>query len=174
MSRYDWMSDARCAQVDPDLWHQDGRGDNYAAAKRICQRCPVRPQCEAYTDRLDADANAGRHGMWAARTKSQREARHANAERQARQAAILRLIERGGMEPAEIADHVGCSERTVWRVLANRREQTAQGGGRGASAAAGRRAVNAGSGPSMLTAVGALPGSWPTPRPSASLQPSDA
>jgi WhiB family redox-sensing transcriptional regulator len=125
VSRYDWMADARCAQVDPDLWHQDGSGDNYAAAKRICQRCPVRPQCEAYTDRLDADTHS-RHGMWAARTKSQREAARARAGREARHAAILRLIERGGMETHEIAEHVGCSERTVWRALANHRDQTTQ------------------------------------------------
>lgn len=125
MSRYDWMAEARCAQTDPDLWHQDGRGDNYAAAKRICQRCPVRPQCEAYTDRLDADAATvnGRYGMWAGRTKSQRERRLVNAEREGRRAAILRLIERGGMEPQEIADHVGCDVRTVFRIKKQHREQ---------------------------------------------------
>ncbi len=125
MSRYDWMADARCAQVDPDLWHPDN-GSTYTTAKQICSACPVRPQCEAHTDRLDADAAVnGRHGMWAARTKSQRERRQANAEREARQAAVLRLIERGGMEPQEIADHVGCDVRTVFRVKKQHREQTA-------------------------------------------------
>ena len=124
MSRYDWMAEARCAQVDPDLWHAES-GSNYTQAKRICERCPVRPQCEAHTDRLDADAAAanGRYGMWAGRTKSQRERRLANAEREERRAAILRLVARGGMEPQEIADHVGCDVRTVFRVKKQHREQ---------------------------------------------------
>jgi hypothetical protein len=114
MSRYDWMADARCAQVDPGLWHSD-LGANYTAAKRICAGCPVQRECADHTARLDTDTHS-RHGMWAGQTKKQREAKRAHAEREARRTAIVRLIERGGMDAVQIADHVGCSERTVWRV----------------------------------------------------------
>lgn len=123
MSRYDWMADARCAQTDPDLWHQE-TGGNYTTAKRICRTCPVQRQCKEHTARLDADTAAGgKYGLWAAQTKSQRETSRVNAEREARRAAIVRLIERGGMNPQEIADHVGCDARTVFRVQKAHREQ---------------------------------------------------
>ncbi|MEU7416754.1 WhiB family transcriptional regulator [Streptomyces antibioticus] len=123
MSRYDWMADARCAQTDPGLWHSDD-GANYTEAKRICARCPVRAQCAAHTARLDLEVTAhDKHGLWAGQTKSQREAGRANAEREERTAAILRLLKRGGMEPEEIAALVGCSPRTVWRVQKAHREQ---------------------------------------------------
>lgn len=123
MSRYDWMADAACAQTDPGLWHQD-TGGNYATAKRICRSCPVQPQCQAHTARLDADtADSGKHGMWAGQSKSQRETSRVNAERMERHAAILRLSERGGMDAQAIADHVGCAVRTVWRVQKAHRKQ---------------------------------------------------
>lgn len=123
MSRYDWMEQARCAQIDPSLWHVDDGGTNYTTARRICNTCPVQRQCADHTARLDAD-HAGRHGMWAGQTKKQREAKRAHAERQARHDAVVRLIERGGMDADEIATQVGCSARTVWRILADRRGQT--------------------------------------------------
>ncbi|MEH0417885.1 WhiB family transcriptional regulator [Streptomyces sp. B21-083] len=122
MSRYDWMTDASCAQVDPDLWH-DGR---YAAAQRICLGCPVRPQCESHTDRLDADSDVyGQHGMWAARTRKQRTT--GGGRRPAyNHDVIVRLVERGGMDDHEIANHIGCDVRTVWRAKKNHRDQQAQ------------------------------------------------
>lgn len=122
MSRYDWMADARCAQVDPGLWHADS-GSNYTEAARICASCPVKRQCEAHTARLDADGAYGKHGMWAAQTKSQRERARVNAERQERHAAIVRLLQRGGMELQDIANHVGVDVRTVFRVQKAHREQ---------------------------------------------------
>lgn len=121
MSRYDWMADARCAQADPDLWHADS-GANYTEAKRICRGCPVQRQCADHTARLDTD-NAGRHGMWAGQTHKQRETARAHAERQERHASIVRLLERGGMELQDIADHVGVDVRTVFRVQKAHREQ---------------------------------------------------
>lgn len=124
MSRYDWMADARCAQTDPDLWHADN-GVNYASAERICAGCPVRSQCEAHTDRLDSDTDGGygRHGMWAGRLKKDREGRPRDSKRVERDTEILHLIKRGGMDAVEIADQVGCSARTVWRVQKAYREQ---------------------------------------------------
>ena len=121
MSRYDWMADALCAQTDPDLFHQD-TGATYTEAKRICLACPVQTECGAHTDRLDSDPDAyGRHGLWAARTRRDRQGndpQHAYDHER-----IIRLTERGGMNAYEIAEHVGCDVRTIWRVTKAHREQ---------------------------------------------------
>jgi WhiB family redox-sensing transcriptional regulator len=124
VSRYDWMADALCAQTDANLWHAE-KGANYTTAKRICNRCPVQPQCVDHTARLDA-GTPGRHGVWAAQTHSQRKAAQGDVERRARQArdeVIVRLLERGGMDPEEIAAHVGVNVRTVSRIKKIHREQ---------------------------------------------------
>ncbi len=122
MSRYDWMADALCAQTDPDLFHQD-TGADYRTAKRICNNCPVQQQCEAHTDRLDADdAGYGKHGLWASRTRRQRKTSSGRHPLYSRD-NIIRLVERGGMNAYEIADHIGCDVRTVWRVTKAHREQ---------------------------------------------------
>lgn len=122
MSRYDWMDSARCAQSDPDLWHPEA-GGTYFAAKKICAGCPVRTECEEHTARLDAESDViDRHGMWAARTRRQRDTAHANAARQAQHALIERLLERGGTDADAIAAQVGCSSRTVLRVQKALRE----------------------------------------------------
>ena len=39
-----WKDDGLCAQIDPELWFPE-KGHNAAQARRICFRCPVRPQC---------------------------------------------------------------------------------------------------------------------------------
>lgn len=122
MSRYDWMAAALCAQIDPRLFHSEGSG-GYAKARQICARCPVQPECADHITRLDAEA-PDRHGMWAGRTRGQRAAAQANAARQVLHTTVVRLLERGGMLPREIAAQVGCSERTVLRIQKTRREQT--------------------------------------------------
>lgn len=122
-TRYEWMDDARCARADPDLWHPE-TGGHYHTAKRICAGCPVRLECEEHAARLDAEADIiHRHGMWAARTRSQRNAAGANASRHAQHAVIANLLERGGMDAHEIAAQAGCSSRTVLRVQKALREQ---------------------------------------------------
>lgn len=65
MSRYDWMADARCAQIDPDLWTADRPGNTYGDARLVCGRCPVRPECDAHADTLAGQADISLHGMWA-------------------------------------------------------------------------------------------------------------
>ena len=122
MSRYDWMADALCAER-PGMFHQD-LGANYSTAQRICAACPVRPQCEAHTERLEAACGVqDQHGMWAGRTRKQRTASRVRTAREERRIEARRLIERGGMTVQEIADHVGVTERTVWRVQKAHREQ---------------------------------------------------
>lgn len=72
MSRYDWMADARCAQIDPDLWTADRPGNTYRDARPICERCPVRRECEAHADTLAGQADISLHGMWAGLPPRQR------------------------------------------------------------------------------------------------------
>lgn len=123
MSRYDWMEDARCAQVDPDLWHVE-LGDRYTQAARICTHCPVKRQCADHAARVEGDTSKReRHGLWAGQSPRQRLAASERQNRNERHEAILRLAARGGMDAHQIAATVGCDVRTVWRVLAARREQ---------------------------------------------------
>jgi len=42
-----WVEAALCAQTDPDLFHPVKGGSN-RAAKAVCARCDVRPDCLAY------------------------------------------------------------------------------------------------------------------------------
>lgn len=123
MRDLDWMADARCAQANPDLWHHDAGNGTYSEAARICRRCPVQRECADFAASIESDANKkDRHGLWAGETKGERAARSRRRAREARHEAILRLIERGGMNADQIAEHVGVAVRTVYRIKA-RREQ---------------------------------------------------
>lgn len=122
MSRYDWMGAALCADR-PGLFHQE-LGANYITARRICAACPVRPQCEAHTERLEAACDIqDQHGVWAGRTRRQRTTIRVRNARQERRAEALRLIERGGMKAQEVADLVDIDVRTVFRIQKAHREQ---------------------------------------------------
>lgn len=124
MSRYDWMEDARCAQVDPDLWHPDGSGNRRKEALQICLSCPVQRQCADHTARLEGDVSKrDRHGMWAGQGPTERLAHSGHVTRESKHDAILRLEARGGMDAYEIAEFVGVDVRTVWRTLQKNREQ---------------------------------------------------
>ncbi len=83
MSRYDWMADARCAQVDPDLWTADRPGDTYRDARLVCQRCPVKRQCDAHAQHLRSQPDIALHGMWAEQTPRQQTTNHPDTERAA-------------------------------------------------------------------------------------------
>lgn len=124
MSRYDWMEDARCAQIDPDLWHAEGSGSTYSDALQICRRCPVQRQCADHSTRLEGDASKrDRHGLWAGASPRERLTRSEHQTRETSHEVILRLVDRGGMDAQQIADHVGVDVRTVWRVTKKHREQ---------------------------------------------------
>ncbi len=47
MAGRSWRLDARCAEVDPELFFPEP-GAPTAPAKRICAGCPVRVECLAY------------------------------------------------------------------------------------------------------------------------------
>ncbi|MFF8716205.1 WhiB family transcriptional regulator [Streptomyces sp. NPDC015184] len=119
--KYEWMDQALCAQVDPDLWFPGGAGSGSHKAKKVCEVCPVSAECGGYADLLEGDGSNGRrHGMWGGRSAQQRtKPRPRDA---ARDAAIVRLTDRG-ISPAEIAERLDISDRTVARVIAAHREQ---------------------------------------------------
>lgn len=73
MSRnLDWMASALCAQADPDAFFPEP-GRSTRPAKKVCERCPVRPECEAHVQRLEGTAGiALRHGTWAAQVPAAR------------------------------------------------------------------------------------------------------
>ena len=77
----DWRLDALCAQVDTELFYPDGRGGNFAAAKRICRSCPVAATC---LEVALATPPTDDWGIWAATSPRQRReirrARNAAAE----------------------------------------------------------------------------------------------
>jgi WhiB family redox-sensing transcriptional regulator len=53
-----WKAEGLCAQTDPDAFYPE-KGESTGPAKRICQACPVRPECLA-----DALARGERFGVW--------------------------------------------------------------------------------------------------------------
>jgi WhiB family transcriptional regulator, redox-sensing transcriptional regulator len=69
-----WQDRAACKGHQPDLWYPDGmQGQNdayrYAAARVVCDTCPVKADCLAH-----AIANDERHGMWGGLTPTERKA----------------------------------------------------------------------------------------------------
>lgn len=126
MSRYDWMEEAACAQIDPDLWHAN-LGNSYGTAARICRDCPVQRECADHAARLEGDASKrDRHGLWAGQSPRKRVTASERQTRNTRHETILRLAKRPGMDAQQIADTVGCDVRTVWRVTKKRRDQMGQ------------------------------------------------
>ncbi len=63
----DWMSDALCAQTDPEAFFPERGHATARAAKRICAACPVITACRQY-----AVANNLQHGVWGGTTERER------------------------------------------------------------------------------------------------------
>lgn len=68
VNRSEWVEDALCAQVDPELWYSE-KGGSTREAKRICKQCPVRVQCLE-----EAMAAGDRHGIWGGLSERERAA----------------------------------------------------------------------------------------------------
>ena len=59
----DWMAQALCAEIDPDLWYPDpGDAATARAAVAVCGVCPVRAECLDYA--MATETQGGRHGVW--------------------------------------------------------------------------------------------------------------
>ena len=61
-----WVSDALCAQTDPEAFFPE-KGGSTKDAKRICQMCPVRQECLQY-----AMENDERFGIWGGLSERER------------------------------------------------------------------------------------------------------
>lgn len=116
MSRYDWMGDALCAQTDPDLWHPESAGGGYANAEAVCGECPVRRQCADHATNLEgAISHPYRHGMWAGKAPR---GRAGVGRSEPDHDAEVRRFTSLGLSAREIADRLGCTQRTVVRARA--------------------------------------------------------
>lgn len=73
-----WMLDASCAEVGIDLFFGD-KGENYKAAKRVCDGCPVISQCLDWGLRVDRETHGERYGVFGGLTPTQRERHEAGA-----------------------------------------------------------------------------------------------
>ncbi|MTD58756.1 transcription factor WhiB [Amycolatopsis sp. RM579] len=118
-----WHDDAACVGTDPDSFYpEQGPGItlDVAAAKRVCLRCPVRPNCLAY-----AIAHDERHGIWGGLTPQERR-RHKAKTGPRRQDAEIGRLTRAGKSAREIACALAVTPRTVVRARARlRREEVA-------------------------------------------------
>lgn len=124
-----WMDDALCAQGAPDLWFADG--GRRAEARKLCARCPVKEPCGSRISDLEMDqhdrSRYGTFGSGGGRARAVARAgtrtRPGGGERPERNARIVRLS-KDGWDAGSIADDVGCTERTVYRVLRRAREES--------------------------------------------------
>lgn len=116
MKSLEWMSDALCAQVGPDLFFPEGPGNTVRAAKKVCAACPVKPQCDDHARRLEGDTGVAlRHGAWGGKSPRERAKEGGEPASTERDQAIIRLTGRG-MRPSEIAEQLDVGIRTVGRV----------------------------------------------------------
>jgi WhiB family redox-sensing transcriptional regulator len=67
MSQLQWMDDALCREIGPELFFLEDSGVPYEARK-VCALCPVQDECLRFA--LTADVE----GIWAGTTPSQRRA----------------------------------------------------------------------------------------------------
>lgn len=68
---------ALCAETDPDAFFPV-RGGSTRAAKRVCARCPIRPECLSW-----ALATGERYGVWGGLSERERQRLRPRAARPA-------------------------------------------------------------------------------------------
>ena len=122
VTRAEWMESAACKGKDVDLFFS-GPGMLPVEALRLCQSCPVRVDCLNYAVDNHID-----HGMWGGLSARERRVRcqytpiKTNTQlfsSEQRQRIVARFL--FGLSTLEIAEELGCSRRTVSRVLARER-----------------------------------------------------
>ena len=64
----EWMTRARCAETDPELFYP-AKGETSTAARLICAKCEVVAQCLAYA----LDGGEG-YGVWGGTNPAERRA----------------------------------------------------------------------------------------------------
>lgn len=63
----DWVDQAVCRSIDPELWFPEKGGSTHAA-RRVCVTCPVQRQCLKYSFDIRAE-----FGIWGGMPASHRE-----------------------------------------------------------------------------------------------------
>lgn len=82
----DWAADAACTGMDTDLFFPDSSGATAAAAKAVCERCPVRADCLAFALDDEGDiAHVSRYGIWGGLTPYARSRAAATPDRTVRE-----------------------------------------------------------------------------------------
>lgn len=76
MSRYGWMDDAVCAEIDADLFSETAPGNGSRAVKAICGGCPVQAECAAHEIALRDSEWGPLAGIWGGLSQRQRIAAH--------------------------------------------------------------------------------------------------
>ena len=61
-----WMDDAKCSEVDPDLFFPE-KGGSTRLAKQLCSSCPVVDVCLEY-----ANTNRINEGIWGGKSPKER------------------------------------------------------------------------------------------------------
>ncbi|OLT01440.1 hypothetical protein BJF90_32015 [Pseudonocardia sp. CNS-004] len=138
----DWRHIAACTQADPELFFPTAvagpaLASQEAAAKAVCQRCPVLAQCRRWAVAQLPHGVAGgltedeRRALRAGGTSSQTASPPVNATRRER-AAAGRAALRCGQVPVEVARQLGVSERTAqrWAAQVNHTADGSHGGNR--------------------------------------------
>ena len=62
----EWQADARCSEVDPEIFFPE-RGGSSKAARAVCSQCSVRGQCLEY-----ALNNKEQFGIWGGTSERER------------------------------------------------------------------------------------------------------
>ncbi len=72
VDRPDWAADARCRNVPNNVFFPDS-GENYAKARAVCARCPVKDAClDWQLEHEKGQALCCRHGMYGGQTPRER------------------------------------------------------------------------------------------------------
>ncbi|MEQ3553652.1 WhiB family transcriptional regulator [Pseudonocardia nematodicida] len=104
VSHWTWRHRALCRDMDsgvffpPEGEHGTARHRREQAAKAVCARCPVRPQCAT-----DALVNGERHGVWGGLSAAERRAARRTGDRRPHDDEEERTVAWSTRQLAELA-----------------------------------------------------------------------
>ncbi len=117
-----WVDRAACRGMGPGLFHPE-LGEDTRPAKEVCQGCPVRAECYAYSLEISTH-----HGIWGG--KSERERRGNRPERQREPEPIRHGTNRGYTQHVrrEIPPCFECRRAHNLQVQLEKERRLARGG----------------------------------------------
>lgn len=113
-----WQAYGRCRETDPEIFFPEA-GVPQHEALRICRSCEVRTQC------LEFALDNHERGVWGGTNDADRRRMRSNQHTaqvvpidpvKAQRDATIRRLTAEGYSAAEIAERVGCTQRTVVRA----------------------------------------------------------